>query len=600
MKASPSMAVAESRSETSYEPAGQVKKEAYSRLYVRFVLLTLICSAVPLLLVGWVIYDRYSEFSHGRTVTYMQRRAELNRRIVELFLKERTSELGLVSSIHSLAELSEPARLSHIFHTMEREESYFTDLGVIDSRGFHLAYVGPYDLMKNDYSITFWFRELMQRGTGVFVSDMFMGYRKVPHFIIAVLNQEGDTRWILRATIDNEFLNAVVENTQIGQTGEVFLVNQHGFFQTQPRFSGSLMQRGQLPMERFQQESGVLFLEPEGNEPGTTSSTQVVAYAWLKEPHWMLVVKQEYGEAFAEVNNAARTTWIFLEMSMVAILIVSFLMTRHMIKVIKKRDEEAEQLNRQLLEATKMASLGELSSGVAHEINNPLAILLTESQVVRDLADETESLDEGFKGELFASLSQIDAMVERCNTITHNLLRFARRTHATVQLVDVNICIKEVMDLMERRAQVSGVEFAVAFEPGLPALLSNPSELQQVFMNLINNAIAAHEGIPSGFVHVTTRLNEAGDGIEVVVRDSGCGISAEHLNRIFDPFFTTKPVGQGTGLGLSISYSVIKELGGHVRVRSVLGEGTEFTVVLPLRSPKYANEEKGLGHGTTG
>ena len=118
---------------------------------------------------------------------------------MESFLEERTSDLKLVAFTHSLDFLTDPSNLRQIFHLLNREGSYFTDLGVIGEDGKHMAYVGPYDLMDKDYSETFWFKEVMAKG--VYVSDMFMGYRKTPHFIIAVLCSKGDTTWILRATI---------------------------------------------------------------------------------------------------------------------------------------------------------------------------------------------------------------------------------------------------------------------------------------------------------------------------------------------------------------------------------------------------------------
>ena len=224
--------------------------------------------------------------------------------------------------------------------------------------------------------------------------------------------------------------------------------------------------------------------------------SQVVGYAWLKEPRWVLVVKQDYAEAFRDVNHANTLALVFLHLSILAILVVSFITTKHMIKVIRKRDEEAEHLNQQLMQASKLASLGELAAGVAHEINNPLAIILTESQLVRDVTGDYPDLNSEFKGELSDSLSQIEDQVQRCNQITHNLLRFSRRSQAVPGLVDVNACLEEVVALLEKRGKTSGVEFVVELEKDLPQLLSHPSQLQQVFVNLIANAIDAHDGKP--------------------------------------------------------------------------------------------------------
>jgi two-component system, NtrC family, sensor kinase len=139
---------------------------------------------------------------------------------------------------------------------------------------------------------------------------------------------------------------------------------------------------------------------------------------------------------------------------------------------------------------------------------------------------------------------------------------------------------------MEKRAKSSGISFHLELDAQLPPLLSDPSQLQQVFVNLIANAIDAHDGKPYGTIQITTRQDPKHSGIELLIGDTGSGIPPEAIERIFDPFFTTKPVGKGTGLGLSISYSIIKNLGGEIRVQSSVGKGTEFTVFLPSLSPE--------------
>jgi two-component system, NtrC family, sensor kinase len=561
-------------------------------LYLKFILLTLLCAVVPLFVLGWAAYEHYSEFSYDQMADYFQRRAESNKRIVELFLKERTAEIGLVGYSHSLEDLKNPDRLEYVFRLMDQEGSYFTDLGVIDDRGKHVAYVGPYDLMANDYSVTFWFKELMKRGPQVYVSDMFMGYRKSPHFIMAILRTEGEWKWILRATIQNGFLSSLLENIRIGGTGEVFLVNQEGVFQTNPRMGGKLMENSLLPMDRFTGESGVVVWEPERGKGHDLPSKQFIAYAWLKEPGWLLVVKQDYAEAFQEVNEVNRVALILFVLSLLVMLIVSGVIAGFMIGIIKKRDAEADSLNAQLIQTSKMASVGELAAGVAHEINNPLAVILSANQVIRDLVQLTASLDQLFRERLLKLLSQIDGMVQRCNHITHNLLRFARHSQAPTQLLDLNELLREVIDLTEKRAKARGVEFSSDFQTDLPQVLASPAELQQVIVNLVSNAIAAHDGKPEGSIRITTRMNRKNDSVEIVVDDTGTGIAADHLARIFDPFFTTKPVGKGTGLGLSISYSIMKQLGGDIQVHSEEGKGSAFTLRFPVTSTNHEKNNK--------
>jgi two-component system NtrC family sensor kinase len=569
----------------------EIRKEYYGSLHRKFILITLVCSLVPLLLVGWAINIHYTRFAKARLTSSFENQVEYHRKIIELFLKERSSKLQLIAQTHSEEYLGQMANLDHVFEVMNQEAGSITDLGVINEQGKHLAYVGPYDLMDKNYSETLWFKKVMERG--LYISDMFTGFRKVPHFIIAITRQEDGKKWILRATVDTEAFRSLVENVRIGKTGEVYLLNEEGYYQTSPRISGKIMEKSSLPLESYHEGIRVGTIEAGGKESNERPRKEIIATTWLKEPRWMLVVKQDYSEAFDEVNHANYATLIFLHLSALTILIVSVLVTRHLISVIRKRDEKADQLNQQLLEAGKMASLGELSAGVAHEINNPLAIVLTERQILLDLAELTPGLDDNFKKELANSLAQIDAQVNRCKRITHNLLRFSRRTRSVIETVDLNGFLSEVVELMEREARSGGIKFMTSFDQNLKPVLSDPSQLQQVFLNLITNAIDAHDGQPYGTIHIKTEADDVNERVKVTVADTGAGITKENLKRIFDPFFTTKPVGKGTGLGLAICYSIIQRLGGAISVKSEVGQGTEFTIVLPRIPPQAVQERAG-------
>jgi two-component system, NtrC family, sensor kinase len=559
------------------------QKAYYTRLHRKFIVITLVCSLVPLLLVGWAINIHYTRFAKARMVDSFQTQVDYHKRIIELFLRRSTSKLILVAQTHSKDFLREMNNLAHVFEIMNQEFGSITDLGLIDHAGRHLAYVGPYDLMDKVYIETPWFKQVMERG--IYISDMFTGFRKVPHFIIAVTRMEQGEKWILRATVDTEAFRSLVENVRIGRTGEVYLLNEDGYYQTSPRASGRIMEKADTPLQPFYEGIKVRITEK--------SPREIMATAWLREPRWMLVVKQEYSEAFDEVNYANYATLIFLHLSALTILVVTILVTRHLIKIIRNRDREADHLTKQLMEAGKMASLGELSAGVAHEINNPLAIILTERQILLDLAEHNPALDEQFKKDLKESLDQVDVQVIRCKRITHNLLRFSRRTKSVIEKVDLNGFLGEIVELMEREARSSGIKFLKDLDPDLKPVLSDPSQLQQVFLNLFTNAIDAHDGKPYGTIRITTKGNDRNQRVHITVADTGSGIPRESLSRIFDPFFTTKPVGRGTGLGLSICYSIIQRLGGTISVTSEVGEGTELTLDLPFNPPAEL-QEKGI------
>jgi two-component system, NtrC family, sensor kinase len=551
------------------------QKAYYTSLHKKLIFITLVCSLVPLLLVGWAINIHYTRFAKARMIESFQAQVQNHNRIIELFLRRSTHKLLLIAQTHSKEFLREMGNLAHVFEVMNQEFGSITDLGVIDLRGRHLAYVGPYDLMDRIYIDQPWFKQVMERG--VYISDMFTGFRKVPHFIIAVTRMEQGEKWILRATVDTETFRSLVENVRIGRTGEVYLLNEHGYYQTSPRLSGKIMEKADIPPQPFHEGIKVQVMEDHPR--------MIMATTWIREPRWMLVVKQEYAEAFDEVNYANAATLIFLHLSALTILFVTILVSRHLIRVIKNRDREADHLNLQLMEAGKMASLGEISAGVAHEINNPLAIILTEKHILLDSAKQHPSLDEQFRKGLEESLDQVSVQINRCKRITHNLLRFSRRTRSVIEKVNVNDFLEEIVELMEREARSSGIKFLKGFDPNLKPILSDPSQLQQVFLNLITNAVDAHDGKPYGVIRISTKGDDRNQRLKITVADTGSGIPQKNLKRIFDPFFTTKPVGRGTGLGLSICYSTVRRLGGTISVTSEEGKGTEFHLDFPFTLP---------------
>jgi two-component system NtrC family sensor kinase len=591
--------------------APDLHTHSYSKLHRGFIVGAVFCSVLPLLLLGWVSFLNYSEFSISKMSDYFKGTVEDSRKIVGLFLDQRVSDLKLVAFTHSLGFLADTSNLSKIFNVLNANGSNFTDLGIIGTEGKHIAYIGPYDLMDKDYSGTFWFREVLSKG--IFISDMFLGFRDIPHFIIAVLQSKEDKTWILRATVNSEFLNSLVDTATLGQTGEVFLVNQEGVFQTTPRFKGKIMEKASLPMNLFTGESGILISDGTGLTDSFSPETslpivyrikislmpdqgqQIVAYSRLKHPDWFLVVKRDFWEFFGDIDQLNIAILVLLHVSIIAVLVVSAFTARYMIKVIEKRDKEAERLSRQLMQARKLASIGELATGVAHEINNPLAVILTESMVMRELTEDEKDLNQQYKTHLTQSLSQIDGQVERCTHITGNLLRFSRRVSSASEFVDLNVVLADVVGFVERKATSCNVNISLHLQQNLPQLRTNRFELEEVFLNLINNAIDAHEGIPSGSVNIIARLDSLRNGLVVTVGDTGSGIADENLERLFDPFFTTKPAGKGTGLGLSISYSIIKHISGDISVQSKIGKGTTFTLFFPLPTTGQSHKEESAG-----
>ncbi|WP_316896687.1 ATP-binding protein [Pseudodesulfovibrio indicus] len=243
---------------------------------------------------------------------------------------------------------------------------------------------------------------------------------------------------------------------------------------------------------------------------------------------------------------------------------------------------EQEEMNSQLIQSQRVMALGELSTGIAHEINNPLNIILQEAELMRyNLAGtpDRETLDE-----VRAGIDVIYAQVSRCSDITHKLLDLARKRKPVSQYADINQLVEDMLELVEREARPKNIRIHRKLDPQLPGLMSDPPLLRQVLLNLLINAVQAVGA--DGNITITTF--PMGNVVCAEIRDSGPGIAPEHMDRLFNPFFTTKAPGEGTGLGLSVSLRIMNELGGDIVVDSRPGQGAAFTLRIPMKSQRGA------------
>ena len=246
-----------------------------------------------------------------------------------------------------------------------------------------------------------------------------------------------------------------------------------------------------------------------------------------------------------------------------------------MAAALKKRDEQLREFTtRRIMESERLAHIGQLAAGVAHEINNPLQGIVTYSHLLL----ERVSTENGTR----ESLHKIVKQANRCRDIIRGLLDFSRQRKPEQRLSHVNRVLEECVSLVDNQVLFHNIRMVQHLSPDLPAVFMDPSQIQQVFMNMILNAAEAMNG--GGQLTLTTRHVPADNAVEVEFTDSGHGIKEEDLDRIFSPFFTTKEVGHGTGLGLAISYGIVKEHKGTITVESQEGQGATFTIRLPVSS----------------
>ncbi|MCP4671535.1 MAG: two-component sensor histidine kinase, partial [Desulfobacula sp.] len=235
----------------------------------------------------------------------------------------------------------------------------------------------------------------------------------------------------------------------------------------------------------------------------------------------------------------------------------------------------------------KLASIGRLASGVAHEVNNPLAIIGQKAGLIQDIF----SLTDEFKNneQLNQLTKDILEAVDRCGTITRRLLDFARHMETDIEPVDIEKVIRQVFAFIEKDAKYKGITLSFNSQNTIEGFECDRGNLQQIFVNLFNNAIAAMEN--GGQLKADVRLNKK-QKVIITISDTGIGISNKDINQIFEPFFSSQDAHWGTGLGLSITYGLIKEMGGNIVAKSKLGKGTSFIVILPLTPEKQQDTDK--------
>jgi len=243
------------------------------------------------------------------------------------------------------------------------------------------------------------------------------------------------------------------------------------------------------------------------------------------------------------------------------------------------------QKQAQLVETEKLATMGKFAAGVAHEINNPLAIINEKAGLMKDILDMSE--DSNYKEKFLGIIHSMLDNVNRCRTITHRILGFSRRMDITSSSFSLNETINEVLEFLERDIEYKNIHMGLQLAPDIPEIRSDKGQIQQVFLNIVKNAIDAVEA--GGAIDISTTV-KAEQAVVVSIKDNGPGIPEDVIKQIFEPFFTTKAKGKGTGLGLSITYGITRNLGGNIFVKSEVGKGTTFIVEMPVNSNTLAGE----------
>jgi signal transduction histidine kinase len=314
----------------------------------------------------------------------------------------------------------------------------------------------------------------------------------------------------------------------------------------------------------------------------------VIGYAVIPETPFILLIAKQKGEL---IQPWYKTGWAFtgiLATSILMILLVTFAVASHLVDQIHAADQERVDTLHQVEYANKMVSLGRLASGVAHEINNPLAIINQKAGHIRDIFTLTEAYKKDPK--LIDLVDSVLSTVHRCAEVTKGLLDFARHLNISIQTINLQEIINEVQSVLSKEAELRCITVEVDLADNIPQFESDRGKLEQIFFNLFNNAVAVMND--GGHLEIKAEREDT-DFVSITFTNSGPGIPEEDLEHVFEPFFYSRTAESRTGLGLAVTYALVQEIGGQISVQSELGTRTRFNIRLPLMMPK--KDQTGAG-----
>jgi signal transduction histidine kinase len=550
----------------------------YRQTWGMTIFILMMTALVPLIVMTLIYYQLIETSINTESLLRTERLASNARRAVTFFLEERLAALTFTVNEMGYDQLTNPGHLSEVLRNLKLGFGGLTDLSVIADSGTQVTYAGPFNLEGKDYSNQPWFMECQQHSACV--SEIFSGYRDVPHIVVAVKSMRPDGRlFVLRATLETERLIQALSSYKTGEHADIFLVNRNGLLQTPSQFYEGESHHMNIPLPAYSDRTRAVMSTDRNGQP------ILIGYAFIDTTiaptsFLLMVVKQKAGMMKVWLDLRSNINWFF-GVSALIIAIVITLTSTVMVNQIFQADRQKAETMVAAERNCQLASIGQLAAGVAHEINNPLALINETAGYVKDLFTIKQQYKED--PDLLEHIDSIIDAVERCGTITRQLLGFARRFDVQNQPIDLNEMVADVINFHKKEAEYRNIKIHVDIPETIPLIETDRGKLQQIILNLVNNAFQA---IANGcFLDIRAEM-DGPEHVRLFIRDNGCGISEDHLNKVFEPFFTTKKEGQGTGLGLSITYGLVQKLHGNITVQSKTGQGTTFVVTLPVQIKK--------------
>ena len=547
-----------------------IKLFNYAGLWKYAVIGTSAIALLPLIILLLINHYEYKNALKGKMSGSIAWFVSNTRRALGSQLSERKAVLSFIVNDSRLDKFPDSKGLEEILADIKSSFPEFVDLSLVDPKRNREVHAGPNHKGDKDDRNEQWYKEAYEKGG--YVSDLLLGDEGFPYFVIAVKN-DNDTgnSLILRASLRADWLNDVTRSLEVEPSYDTFIVNKRDVLQTKSQSYGKVFEPCPLP------------LAPASDNPEIQSMKDqrgrsiVLGSAMIEGSPFRFVTVAPLESLTGGWFSVSKRFVFFVILSMVAILMAGAAIVTHLVNRIYEADRRRVAVLHKIQYTNKMATIGRLSAGVAHEINNPLAIINEQAGLLKDMVSMGKDLPRQKTVEI---VNSILTSIERCSAITHSLLGFAKHIDVKIQQIDLARVINEVLLFVGKESEYRSISINVKVQENLIPIESDVGQLEQVFLNIINNAF---EAVDDGGEIDIELFSEDSGSISVRIADDGHGISEENLKHIFDPFFSTKGE-KGAGLGLSITYGIVQKLGGRLDVESKKGVGSRFTVTLPTKS----------------
>ena len=545
----------------------------FRRKWIILILVTCVMTLFPMMISIFMFYD------NNKTETVNELLLEtvvLSQGVavdVEIFFDKYLASLRVISSQYTADYFKNKNKnyLNAILKNIQKANIYFSGLNVIDEDGYitfcfdsgsDLRGYKQVDLTGIDKKQDYFIRQIITEKGKL---NLVVGLK---------FNRSNGTKFFLAGIIDRHIVEQFLAKLKFKDIVDIYVMDKNDKLLTSSVYFGKSGTKIRFPVSEELPLSEVIS-NPDVNQKGGVFLFSGVSDIDNTDMKLGIVMTNRSYRAF--MSRVVSHIMIMGFLSIVFVFTVIVLLVTWVVHILYKADQVRHIYLLKAARDSKMASIGQLAAGVAHEINNPLAIINEKAGLLQDrftFLKEYES-DE----RLLLTIDSIIAAVERAGTITHRLLGFARETDNSIQNVNMADTIEEVLSFIHKEAEYKSININVDIPKPSPQITTDHGKLQQILINLVSNSIAAMD--EKGRLTIT--IKNMKKSIEIDVQDDGCGILKEHQKKIFEPFFTTKSKIGGTGLGLSLTYGLIRDLHGTLVLESSPDVGTTFTITLPYK-----------------